>query len=372
MRVSPALSVLARFCSPLGPARSVLSRLCPLVLLAVVAPAAAAQSRPHFHHLAATPETVAWGYYSAAAKPVLRVASGDTVEVETLITNSPQGLERAGLPPNEVQQSLRDITTKVTDKGPGGHILTGPIYIDGAEPGDVLEVRILGISFPIAYAYNGCAGFLPQNCGQPRHSQIIPLDTVHMTATIDSTIQVPMRPFFGSIGDAPPPDSGRLSSNPPGTHAGNMDNRSLTVGTTLYIPVHAPGALLEIGDGHAAQGDGEVDQTAIETSLTGRFQVIVRKDLHFEWPRAETPTELMTMGMDKDLTQATRVAVQQMVDLLGEQLGLPHDKAYALASVAADLKIAELVDGNMCVYMTIPKKIAGPTFKPEAATGAGP
>ena len=336
-----------------------------------LAPAIAAQSRPHFHHLPATPETVAWGYYSAAAKPVLRVQSGDTVEVETLITNSPQGLERAGLPPNEVQQSLRDITTKVTDKGPGGHILTGPIYIEGAEPGDVLEVRILGISFPITYAYNGCSGFLPENCGQPRHTQIIPLDTARMLATVDSTIQIPMHPFFGSIGDAPPPDSGRLSSNPPGTHAGNMDNRSLTVGTTLYIPVHVAGALLEIGDGHAAQGDGEVDQTAIETSLTGRVQVIVRKDLHFTWPRAETPTDLMTMGMDKDLTQATRVAVQNMVDLLGEQLGLSRDKAYALASVAADLKIAELVDGNVCVYMTISKKIAGQTFTPGARSGSG-
>jgi len=336
-----------------------------------LAPAIAAQSRPHFHHLAATPETVAWGYYSAAAKPVLRVPSGDTVEVETLITNSPQGLERAGLPPNEVQQSLRDITTKVTDKGPGGHILTGPIYIEGAEPGDVLEVRILGISFPITYAYNGCSGFLPENCGQPRHTQIIPLDTARMIATVDSTIQIPMHPFFGSIGDAPPPDSGRLSSNPPGTHAGNMDNRSLTVGTTLYIPVHVAGALLEIGDGHAGQGDGEVDQTAIETSLTGRVQVIVRKDLHFTWPRAETPTDLMTMGMDKDLTQATRVAVQNMVDLLGEQLGLSRDKAYALASVAADLKIAELVDGNVCVYMTISKKIAGQTFTPGARSGSG-
>lgn len=341
------------------------------LLVIGLAPAVVAQSRPHFHHLAATPETVAWGYYSAAAKPVLRVQSGDTVEVETLITNSPQGLERAGLPPNEVQQSLRDITTKVTDKGPGGHILTGPIYIEGAEPGDVLEVRILGISFPIAYAYNGCSGFLPENCGQPRHTQIIPLDTARMVATVDSTIQIPMHPFFGSIGDAPPPDSGRLSSNPPGTHAGNMDNRSLTVGTTLYIPVHVAGALLEIGDGHAAQGDGEVDQTAIETSLTGRVQVIVRKDLHFTWPRAETSTDLMTMGMDKDLTQATRVAVQQMVDLLGEQLGLSRDKAYALASVAADLKIAELVDGNVCVYMTIPKNIAGQTFKAGAASAPG-
>src|SRR5690242_21613571 len=324
-----------------------------------LAPAIAAQSRPHFHHLAATPETVAWGYYSATAKPVLRAQSGDTVEVETLITNSPQGLERAGLPPNEVQQSLRDITAKVTDKGPGGHILTGPIYIEGAEPGDVLEVRILGISFPITYAYNGCSGFLPENCGQPRHTQIIPLDTARILATVDSTIQIPMHPFFGSIGDAPPPDSGRVSSNPPSIHAGNMDNRSLTVGTTLYIPVHVAGALLEIGDGHAAQGDGEVDQTAIETSLTGRLQLIVRKDLHLSWPRAETPTHFIAMGMDKDLTKATQIAVQQAIDFVATYLGWSKMEAYRLVSVACDVRITELVDGNVGVHVMIPKAIVG-------------
>jgi len=328
-------------------------------LLLFIAPALAAQSRPHFHHLAATPATVAWGYYSSAAKPVLHVASGDTVEVETLITSSPTALERAGIAPDQVQQSLRDIFAHVTDRGPGGHILTGPIAVDGAEPGDVLEVRLLDIRFAIPYAYNGCRGFLPDECDQPSRTQIIALDTARMVGHFDSTIAIPLHPFFGSIGDAPPPDSGRVSSNPPSIHAGNMDNRALVAGTTLYIPVHAPGALLEIGDGHAAQGDGEVDQTALETSLVGRVQVIVRKDLHFTWPRAETPTALMTMGMDRDLTQATRIAVRQMIDLLMTTRGLSRGRAYALASVAADLHIAELVDGNLCVYMTVPKRIAG-------------
>ena len=327
------------------------------LLLIQFAPAIEAQSRPHFHHLAATPETVAWGYYSAAAKPVLRVQSGDTVEVETLITNSPQGLERAGLPPNEVQQSLRDITAKVTDKGPGGHILTGPIYIEGAEPGDVLEVRILGISFPIAYAYNGCSGFLPENCGQPRHTQIIPLDTARMIATVDSTIQIPMHPFFGSIGDAPPASMGRVNSAPPGIHAGNMDNKELVAGSTLYLPVWAPGALFEIGDGHVGQGNGEVDITALETSLVGTLQFIVHKGTNQKYPRAETPTHYISMGFHPDLYEATRIAVLQMIDFLVSEKHLSRDDAYMLTSVAGDVDITELVDGSVGVHVMLPKSI---------------
>jgi acetamidase/formamidase len=324
----------------------------------VAAPGIAAQSSPHRHHLPATPQTVAWGYYSAAAKPVLRIASGDTVDVETLLTNTPTGLERAGLPPAQVQQSLRDIVTQVKDRGPGGHILTGPIYVEGADSGDVLEVRVLAIHFPIPYAYNGCSGFLRENCSTPR-TKIIPLDTVRMTAAFGSGIEIPLHPFFGSMGVAPPRDSGRVSSNPPSIHAGNLDNKELVVGTTLFIPVHTAGALFEIGDGHAAQGDGEVDQTAIETSLSGEIQLIVRKDMHLAWPIAETPTHFIVMGMDKDLTKATRICVQQMVDFLSARKRLTRMEAYRLASVAADLRITQLVDGNVGVHMMIAKSILG-------------
>jgi acetamidase/formamidase len=316
----------------------------------------AAQGRPHFHHLAATPSTVAWGYYWAGARPALRVASGDTVEVETLITSVPNRLEQAGVPRSNVQQSLRDIASQVTDKGPGGHILTGPIYVEGAEPGDALEVRILSVHLAIPYGYNGCSGFLPENCGEPR-MRIIPLDRQHMTATLDSSITIPLRPFFGSLGDAPPAEAGRVSSNPPGTHAGNLDNKELVAGTTLFIPVHVPGALFEIGDGHAAQGDGEVDQTAIETSLTGQVQLIVRHDLHLTWPRAETPTDHIVMGADSNLTQATRIAVQQAVDFLMELKHLPRVEAYRLVSVAGNLRITELVDGTVGVHVMLPKAI---------------
>ncbi|HEX6964168.1 MAG TPA: acetamidase/formamidase family protein [Gemmatimonadaceae bacterium] len=318
----------------------------------------ATQTSPHHYHLSATPHTVAYGYYSATATPVLRVASGDTVDVETLLTNTPRGLERAGLPPAEVQQSLRNVVDSVKDRGPGGHILTGPIYVTGADSGDVLEVRLLDVHLAIPYAYNGCSGFLRENCGDPR-TRLIHLDTTHMVASLGDGIVIPLHPFFGSIGDAPPRDSGRVSSNPPSIHAGNMDNKELVAGTTLYIPVWAPGALLEIGDGHAAQGDGEVDQTAIETSLTGRLQLIVRKDMHLAWPMAETPTDYIVMGMDKDLTKATQICVQQMVNFLMMKKHLPRVEAYRLASMAGNLRITELVDGNVGVHMMIAKSVLG-------------
>lgn len=308
------------------------------------------------HELRATPETVAWGYYVATKAPALRIVSGDIVDVTTMITNSPRRLESVGVPPEEIQQELRDIYEQVTDRGPGGHILTGPIYIEEAEPGDVLEVRILSIDLAIPYGYNGCSGFLRANCGE-RRTRIFRFDTERMVAPFGSGIEIPLRPFFGSMGVAPPPSSGRISSNPPWIHAGNMDNRELVAGTTLYIPVHAKGALFQVGDGHAAQGDGEVNQTAIETSLNGRLQFYVHKDRHLNWPRAETSTHFIVMGMDPDLTKATQIAVQEMIDFLMEERHLERGDAYSLASIAADLRITELVDGNVGVHMMIAKSL---------------
>src|SRR5262249_39294217 len=306
-----------------------------------------------------SPKTVAWGYYDASTPPVLRIKSGDTVEVQTLITSSPQRLESAGLPPEQVEQSLRDIYKEVTNKGPGGHILTGPIFVDGAEPGDVLEVRIKAIKLAVPYAYNAFSpgrGFLPEDFPYPK-IKIIPLDEQRMIARFSDGIEIPLRPFFGSIGVAPPEISGRISSGPPWIHAGNLDNKELVAGTTLFIPVHAKGALFLAGDGHAGQGDGEVDITALETSLIGTFQIVVRKDMHLGWPRAETPTHFITMGIHEDLTEATKMAVREAIDFLVSEKHLSKDEAYMLASVAADLHITQLVDGNKGVHALIPKSI---------------
>ena len=311
------------------------------------------------HHLDPSPATVAWGHYDAATKPVLRVASGDTVVVRTLLTSSPERLEGAGVPKAEVEPALREIFAQVKDKGPGGHILTGPIFVEGAAPGDALEVRIEKIDLAIPYAYNGFAvgrGFLPEDFDHAK-MRIIPLDAAAGVAHFAPGIDVPLRPFFGSIGVAPPPSAGRVDSAPPGVHGGNLDNKELVAGTTLYLPVHAPGALLEIGDGHAAQGNGEVDITAIETSLVGTFQLLVRKDLRLKWPRAETPTHYIAMGMDKDLVKATKMAVRQAIDFLVETRGLSRDDAYMLVSVACDVDTTQLVDGNVGAHVMIPKAI---------------
>src|SRR5712675_2829584 len=338
----------------------------PIFFLLLIVPVLAAQmhlaqpsTAPQHFKLPATPKTVAWGYYDAAAPPVLRIHSGDTVEFDTLITNSPTGLEKAGVAPDQVEQSLRDIYKEVTNKGPGGHILNGPVYVEEAEPGDTLEVRIQKIDLAIPYAYNAFGptrGFLPEDFPY-RKMKIIPLDRERMVAKFAPGIEIPLHPFFGSMGVAPPEGFGRIDSAPPSLHAGNMDNKELVAGTTLFLPVHVRGALFEAGDGHAGQGNGEVDITALETSLVGTFQFIVRKDLHLKWPRAETPTHYITMGLNDDLNACATLAVREMIDFLVTEKHLSRDDAYMLSSVAADLHITELVDGNKGVHMMLPKSI---------------
>jgi acetamidase/formamidase len=315
---------------------------------------------PKTHRLEATPATVAYGYYWSDAPPVLRIDSGDIIDVDTLLTNTPAGLAKAGVPDDKIQASLKAIVAEVTGerKGPGGHILTGPVFVEGAEPGDVLEVKILSIELPLDYGYNGCSGYLPENCETGVPSKIISLNRKKMTAEFLPGIVIPLKPFYGSLGIAPAPEMGRLSSNPPGRHAGNLDNRELVVGTTLYIPVFAPGALFEIGDGHAAQGDGEVDQTAIETSLRGRLQLTVRKDMKLKWPRAETATDYISMATDPDLAVATKSAIQEMVDFLVSEKKLTRHQAYQLVSIAGNVAITQLVDKpNLGVHVKLPKGI---------------
>jgi acetamidase/formamidase len=232
------------------------------------------------------------------------------------------------------------------------------VYVEGAEPGDVLEVKILSILLSIDYGYNGCKGFLPENCEPDTPIKILNLDRSRMTAEFSPGIVLPLHPFFGSMGVAPAPELGRVSSNPPGRHAGNLDNRELVAGTTLYIPIFARGALFEIGDGHAAQGDGEVDQTAIETSLRGRLQLTVRKDMKLTWPRAETPTDYISMATDPDLTVATKTAIQEMIDFVAAQRKLTKHQAYQLVSLAGNVAVTQLVDKpNYGVHVRMPKSI---------------
>ena len=311
--------------------------------------------------LNAAPDTVAWGNYDAARAPVLHIKSGDTVVFRTLLTNSPTGLEKAGVAPADVEQSLRDVYAKVplTDRGPGGHILNGPVYVDGAEPGDTLEIHIRKIELAIPYAYNGFrygAGILTDDFPYSR-IKIIPLDKTRMVANFAPGVVIPLHPFFGSMGVAPPADFGKYDSTPPTISGGNIDNKDLVAGTTLYLPVWNKGALFEIGDGHAGQGNGEVDVTAMETSLIGTLDFVVRKDLHIKYPRAETPTHYIAMGFDDDLSIAAHKAVREMVDFLVEQKHLSRDDAYMLVSVAGDVDVTEVVDRNKGVHVMMPKAI---------------
>ena len=327
-----------------------------LALLALAAPAAAAD-----HELAATPQTVVWGRYDYHARPALTVKSGDVVKVHTLLTNSPDGLERAGVAPTDVEASLRAVYAGVpaAERGPGGHILTGPIAIEGAEPDDTLEVRILKVELAIPYAYNAFrygAGFLTDDFPYPR-VKIVPLDRRRMVGLFAPGIEVPLRPFFGSMGVAPPESFGRYDSAPPTIIGGNMDDKALVAGTRLFLPVFAPGALFEVGDGHAAQGNGEVDITALETSLTGTFQFILHKGQRLPYPRAETPDVYIAMGFDDDLSNATRKALRNAIDFLVAEKGMSRDDAYMLLSVAGDVEVTELVDRNKGVHVVIPKRL---------------
>jgi acetamidase/formamidase len=329
-------------------------------------PPAAGPSQPARHRLMPSPSTVSYGHYWAEAKPVLRIRSGDELTIGTLLTSTPERLEGAGVRPEDVEPALRAIVDSVKDRGPGGHILTGPVYVEGAAPGDVLEVRIKQVELAIPYAYNAFrpgSGFLPEDFTAAR-MRIVPLDRTAMVGRFAPGIDVPLRPFFGSIGVAPPAARGRVSSAPPDIHAGNLDNKELVAGTTLYIPVHVPGALLQLGDGHAAQGDGEVDITGLETSLVGVIDVIVRKDMALTWPRGETPTHWIAMGADRDLVVATRIAVRQAIELLVADRGLSREDAYMLVSVGCDVRITQLVDGNVGAHVMIPKAL----FTGKAAT----
>src|SRR3984957_16627985 len=299
--------------------------------------------------------TVVWGYYWSEAKPVLKIRSGDYVRVRTVLTSGPDRLEGAGVPAAEVEPELRDVQA-VKERGPGGHVLTGPIYVEEAEPGDGIEVRFVPIDLAIPYGYNaiGQAGFLSDEIFD-RKMRIITFDTRKMLGHFAEGIDIPLHPFFGSVGVAPPKEAGRWNSAPPRIHAGNLDNKELVAGTSLFIPVHVKGALLEIGDGHAAQGNGEVDITAIETSLIGHLQLVVHKGRSQRWPRAETPTHFISMGTDRDLNAATHIAVREMIAWLMEEKKMTQADAYMLCSVAADVDITQLVDGNVGVHVMLPR-----------------
>ena len=311
------------------------------------------------HELKLVPQNVHWGYYDATLKPVLRISSGDTLRVETMVAGGLGRLRAAGVQDAEIPDALKAVEAAITERGPGVHPLTGPIWVNNAEPGDVLEIRILGFEFLHPY---GVTGFIPGSGTLPNEFpysrfKLFRFDEARGVTEFAPGVTLRLAPFFGSIGVAPNPLVRRVSSGPPGHHTGNLDNKELVAGSTLFLPVHASGALLSMGDAHAMQGDGEVTLTGLETSVRGTVQVTLRKGMRLSWPRAETPTHYIAMGLHPDLDEAAQLATREMIDLLVAQKGLTRDDAYILSSVAADLRVTQLVDGTKGVHAMIPKSI---------------
>ena len=308
------------------------------------------------HTVPCRPNNCHWGFFDAALKPVVTLASGDTVAVDCVSGG------RDILPSDpafEVLADHRAIHGALTPRL-GAHILTGPVAVEGAEPGDILQVDILQIEPRQNWGYTRIrplAGTLPEDFPYTKiwHSGI---DRQRGMATTPWGQEIELAPFFGVMGVAPPPVYGACSSIQPREFGGNMDLKELVAGTTLYLPVWAPGALLSVGDGHGVQGDGEVCVTALETALSGTFRLTLRKDLRFHLPRAETPTHHITMAFNDDLDDAAKTALRAMIELIGERLGLAPDDAYMFASLAVDLRVTQLVDGNKGIHAMLPKRYA--------------
>lgn len=302
------------------------------------------------HNVAATPETTRWGSFSADYVPILTVASGDTVTLEC-VSGGPDMLPDPALGFN-VHAALPLIHTANRARGSGVHILTGPVSVQGAEPGDMIEVRIerveLGADWGFC-AFRPLAGTLPEDF--PRRSvSHIGIDQARRTGRPPWGGELPLAPFFGVMGTAPPPEYGIISTKEPREHGGNLDNKELVEGATLFLPVWAPGGLFSAGDGHGVQGDGEVCINALETALTGTFRLILHKGVGLRFPRAETPTHHITMGLNEDLDQAMKQALREMIALICERSDLSPDQAYQFCSLAVDFHVTQTVNGEKGVH----------------------
>ncbi|MBY0251130.1 MAG: acetamidase/formamidase family protein [Methylobacterium organophilum] len=308
---------------------------------------------PRHHEIPPIPENMVLGTFDAARPPVLTVASGDTV---TLHAHPAGGRATLHPDPARVPADLLHALDTLP-RGLGPHFMTGPVHVEGAEPGDMLQVDILDLEFRLDWGFVSILpllGTLPDEFTEYEtvHADI---DAARGTCRLPWGTELPLAPFFGILGTAPPAAWGSVGSAVPRAFGGNMDNKELTVGTTLYLPVFNAGGGFYAGDGHGVQGDGEVCITALETGLTGTVRLTVRKDLRDAWPFAETPTDLMSIGLHESLDEAMRQAVRGMIRLVCDRTSLTRNQAYMLCSLAGNLRITQTVDGNKGVHMMLPK-----------------
>lgn len=310
------------------------------------------------YRVEAAPETVHWGFFDAGLKPLLTIESGDTVVIST-VSGAPDVMPDEGT--FDVPPALKAIHERVAARFPF-HICTGPVAVRGAKAGQVLEIRIKAVDLHYDWGFNlirPLHGALPDDFPERRLIHI-PLEKDTMTARLPWGLRLPLKPFFGIMAVAPPPAWGVVPTPPPRRNGGNIDNKELVAGTTLYLPIFVEGALFSVGDGHAAQGDGEVCLTAIETGLVGTFELIVRDDLPLQWPVAETPTHWITMGFDPDLDNCAVLALREMISLVRSRTGLSQEDAYTLCSLAADLRVTQVVNGAKGIHIMLDKQLLIP------------
>ncbi len=305
------------------------------------------------HELDDRLDHLVWGHMAASIPAILNVSSGDTVTIDALPAGPKERL------PSDRGRVLPSHLALVESRDPylGSHVLSGPIHVNGAEPGDVLQVDILDIEFRQDWGFVAVHPLLGTLVEEG-----VTAETIHPTIDREAKIcslpwgtALSLRPFFGVLAVAPPPNYGTVSTVQPRAYGGNMDNKELTEGTTLYLPVFNSGALFMAGDGHGVQGDGEVCVCALETALRGTFRLTVRKDMMQDMPFAENETSLISMGIDEDLDDAAKQAVRQMIEIVMRRTGLSWNHAYMLCSLAGDLRVTQTVDGNKGCHMILAK-----------------
>lgn len=335
---------------------------------------------PYEYHVPLTPETAILGHYSATKTPVLTVKSGAIVKIDggggsrwqdqdpnawlkenginATVENTPAIAETIKVL-KETKNRLPPPPGSPAGTGGGGHMLVGPIFIEGAEPGDSLEVRILDVTPRIPYGTVGASpgrGGLPDLVPRPWF-RVIHLDLKRNAGVFDPKTEVPLGPFNGVMATCPPDSEPLRRSGPPGAFGGNLDCKELVAGSTLYLPVFQKGALFYTGDCHAAQGDGEVTINAIETANAATFQFILHKGKKLNAPRAETATHYLSFGLDPDLDAAMRMATIQTIEFLQEHRKYDWFEAYALTSIGIDFRVTQVVDGTLGIHSMIPKKL---------------
>jgi acetamidase/formamidase len=305
------------------------------------------------HVLKPSPEAVHWGFFDAKTPPRLTIDSGDTVTIETVSGGMGDVGDTSIMRPDH-----REIVEKLKP-APGPHILTGPIAIRGAEPGDTLEVRIKAIDLSVDWGWNlirPLRGTLPEDYPVLR-CRVLPIDRKAMTTTLPWGPTIPLQPFFGIMAVAPRPEYGLCSSVEPREFGGNMDNKEFLAGTSVFFPVFVQGANFSTGDGHAVQGDGEVCLTALETCLNGTFEFVLHKNKTLALPRAITETHYITMGLDPDLDDCAKDALRDMIRWLVEMTGWTSEEAYVFCSLACDLRVTQLVDGNKGIHAMVARSL---------------